>query len=86
MGMILVIVGTVIYLIGGIWLIVKAFQESILWGLGSLFIPLVGLVFAIMHWAECKKPFLYALAGFVLIILGTVMMPHPDMAMPVPAQ
>ena len=84
MSMILIVVGGALYLIGIIWLLIKAFQESILWGLGSLLIPFVGLIFAILHWAECKKPFFYALAGLVLLILGGVMAPHTDMAtMPV---
>lgn len=82
MGTMLLMLGVAIYLVGGIWLLVKAFQESIWWGLGSLLIPLVGLIFAIMHWAQCKKPFLIALAGLVLIIAGSAMAPQPEIAMP----
>jgi len=82
MSMILLVVGFALYLIGAIWLLIKAFQESILWGLGSLFIPLVGLIFAVLHWADCKKPFLYALAGLVLLIAGAAMAPTSEMAMP----
>lgn len=47
-----------------------AFRQSILWGLGSLFVPFVGLIFAIMHWADAKKPFLISLGGTVLAIIG----------------
>jgi hypothetical protein len=73
LGMLLLVVGLIIAAVGGIWLLVVAFQESILWGLGSLFIPLVGLVFVIMHWEVAKKPFLINIGGAVLIGLGTIM-------------
>ena len=46
MGTFLLFVGGALYLFGAIWLLIKAFQESILWGLGSLFIAPVGLIFA----------------------------------------
>lgn len=73
MGMILLMLGGLIALVGGIWLLVKAFQTSILWGLGCLFLAPVQLVFIIMHWGEAKKPFLIYLAGLVLVILGSVL-------------
>lgn len=73
MGMILSILGIVIALVGGIWLLVKAFQTSILWGLGCLFLAPVQLVFIIMHWGEAKKPFLIYLAGIILMVLGAVL-------------
>ena len=66
----LIAIGGIIMLIGGIWLLVVAFQESILWGLGSLFVPFVGLIFAIMHWEKAGKPFLISLGGFVLYAVG----------------
>ena len=50
----LVYVGILLSLIGGIWLLVVAFQTSIWWGLGSLFIAPVSLVFTILHWQVAK--------------------------------
>jgi hypothetical protein len=73
LGLILVCVGLAIAAVGGIWLIVVAFQESVLWGLGSLFIPLVGLAFVISHWDTAKRPFLVNIGGAVLMVLGSVM-------------
>jgi hypothetical protein len=65
-------IGLAIAIIGGIWLLVKAFQESILWGVGVMFVPLVGLVFAAMHWSEAKWPFLINVAGWVIIFFSGV--------------
>jgi len=68
----LVAVGGIVMLVGGIMIIIKAFQESIVWGLASLFIPIVGLVFVLTHWDDAGKPFLIYLAGLALYIVGIV--------------
>jgi hypothetical protein len=70
LGMLLMLVGAIISLIFGVIILIKAFQTSILWGLGSLFIPFVVLVFVAMHWADTQKPFLYAVGGWVLMLVG----------------
>ncbi len=63
-------IGLLSAMIGGIWLLVVAFQESVLWGIGTIFIPLVGLIFAVTHWAEAKWPFLVNLVGWMLLYAG----------------
>jgi len=68
-------IGFLISLIFGIQLLILAFRTSVLWGLGSLFLPLVGLIFIIMHWAEAKKPFLYSLLAIPFFIAGAVLAP-----------
>jgi hypothetical protein len=84
MGTLLLLVGALIAVVGSLWLLVKAFQTSIWWGLGSLFIPFVQLIFVIMNWAECKKPFLILLAGAVLCGIGVAISPHPELTQPTP--
>lgn len=66
----LLIIGFLISLGAGIWLLVLAFQENIWWGIGSLLIGPVMLVFAFMHWDRAKVPFLINLAGVALIVAG----------------
>lgn len=73
LGLVIMIVGDLIALVGGIWILVLAFKQSVLWGLGSLFVPFVALVFVIKYWAVAKKPFLINLAGVVLIVIGVVL-------------
>ena len=73
MGIVLLILGFILAAVGGIWLLVEQFKESVLWGLGSLFVPFVALVFVIMHWSVSKKPFFIQLAGIGLIILGVLL-------------
>jgi len=67
--------GLVIALVGLVWLLVITFKTSVLWGLGSLFIPIVSLVFVVMHWDETKRPFLIQVVGVVLMVAGAMMAP-----------
>jgi hypothetical protein len=73
-GLILMVVGIIVAIIGGIWFLIVAFQESVLWGLGCLFFSPVSLIFLIMHWDEAGKPFLVQLAGVVPMFAGMMMM------------
>lgn len=68
-------IGLLLSIIGGIWLLVVAFKTSILWGLGTFFIPFVGLVFVFMHWQVAKKPFLLSLLAVVLLIVPVMSEP-----------
>lgn len=69
-GMILMGVGYLVALIFGIIILINAFKESVWWGLGSLFVPFVSLIYVFMHWDKNKKPFLYSLAMIPVVLLG----------------
>lgn len=71
----LIAVGAIAAIIGGIWLLVVAFQKSILWGLGCLVIPIVGLIFVVMNWEEAKKPFGLEVLGAIIMVVGSMLMP-----------
>ncbi|MEG3791758.1 hypothetical protein V1318_16695 [Lysobacter sp. CCNWLW3] len=64
------LLGLGLSVIGVLWIVVNAFRESVLWGLGSLLIPLVALVFAIMNFSENKIPLLICVVGTVLTVMG----------------
>ena len=65
--MLVAVIGCFVF---GIQLLILAFRKSVLWGLGSLFVPFVSLVFVIMNWEDCKRPFLGSLAASVLCGVG----------------
>ena len=69
--------GLVLLVIGGIWFIIAAFKEGLLWGLGVLFVPFVSLGFLILGWPEAKRPFFLQLAGFGLILLAMLALSAP---------
>lgn len=69
----LVIIGMIIFVIGGIWFLVESFRESIWWGLACLLISPVQLFFLIIHWNVAGKPFGIQILGFVCLLAGSVM-------------
>jgi len=75
LSMVFLIVGVIVAVVGSIGLIIAAFHESVLWGLGVLVIPIVGLIFVALHWQETKKPFLTNLAGLALIVVSAILSP-----------
>jgi hypothetical protein len=80
MGTALLVLGGIVLFVGNIMVLIQAFRASIVWGLGSLFIPLVSLIFVATHWAESKKGFLIALLGLVVLLAGVALSPTPDFA------
>jgi hypothetical protein len=65
--MALFFVGALISIVGGLWLLLVAFRESVAWGLGVLFVPFASLVFVFRHWGVAKWPFLFSLLGGLLM-------------------
>jgi hypothetical protein len=60
--------GLVLGIVGNLWIVVLCFQTGILWGLGSLFVPPVGLLFCILNIRETWKPLLLAVVGWGLFL------------------
>lgn len=69
------IAGGLIALVGAIMVLIEAFSEGIWWGIGSLLLWPVQLIFIVTHWAQAKKGFLTSIAGGVIVVLGVVSMP-----------
>lgn len=72
-GLICLVIGLLIALFYGIKLLIIAFKTSILWGLGSLFVPFVSLIFIFMHWEKTKSPFLRSLLSIPFFIIGSLL-------------
>ena len=54
-------IGVVLMVVGGLMLLWAAFKESLLWGIGSIIVPFVALVFVVTHWSQAKVGFLVQL-------------------------
>jgi hypothetical protein len=70
MSTVFMLIGLLIGLVGTIWFLVIAFKESVLWGLGCLFLPFVSLIFLIMHFGKSWRPLALHVLGIVLFIPG----------------
>lgn len=66
----LILIGYALAIVGGLWLLVLAFQTSLGWGLGTLIVPFVSLVFVFAHWDDAKRPFILQIVGVGLILWG----------------
>ena len=73
LGGILALVASLGMLVFGIQILIKAFQQSLWWGLGYVLVPFVGLIYIVMFWDDTKKPFLYSLACVPVMVLGMVL-------------
>lgn len=65
-GAILLILGVAFFVLGYLWLIVRAFRTRIVWGLAATFLPpLGGIVFALTHLRKAWPPLLMVLIGIL---------------------
>ena len=63
------IIAMIVSFISGIWLLVLAFQKSVVWGLLCLFVPFpCMLIFAATNWEKAKVPFLISIVSSGLFI------------------
>ena len=68
MVLIVIVSLLVIFLVSGLILIIRAFKQSLLWGLGYIFIPFVSLIFVITFWQDTYKVFLINLVSTLAFI------------------
>lgn len=71
-GLIAMWLGFGLLLLGGLFFIIAAFRESILWGLAVLFLPIVPLIFLVLHWQRAKGPFFIQLYGLGFVLLAVL--------------
>ena len=65
---ILFVLCMLVWLIGGIMLLVASFKTSIVWGLACLFLPFVQLIFIMVHWPRAKRAFSILVLSFLMMI------------------
>ena len=80
----LFMVGLVVALVGWIMIVIAAFRVSAGWGVGSLLIPLIALIFVITHWQDARRGFFTQLGGTALFLIGAMVEHAP--AKPVEAK
>jgi hypothetical protein len=71
-ALVFLLAGYVLCFIGGLWLVVLAWQKGILWGLGCIFLPVVQLIYIALNWKQTKSAFLLLLAGFAAFFVSAL--------------
>jgi hypothetical protein len=67
---IILVMGWGMLIIGGIWFLVVAFQEGVLWGLACMVVPFANIIFFFTHFEESWKPAALYLAGCFVVFIG----------------
>ena len=70
LGVVAMWAGLLLLLVGSLFFIIAAFREGILWGLAVMVLPIVPLIFLIVHWHRAKGPFFVQLYGLAAVLLG----------------
>ena len=65
------IIGLILFILGGLGLLIAAFKTHIMWGIGIIIVAPAAVVFTVLHWGVAKNPFLLQLLGFVIIFIST---------------
>lgn len=63
------------FVFASIYILVCAFRRHILWGLGYMFVPFVGLVYIVVDWRIVWKAFLLHVFCIPLMILSMLLSP-----------
>jgi hypothetical protein len=77
LGAIAVWGGMLLMLLGALFFVLSAFRESILWGLGVIFLPFVALIYLVLDWGNAKRPFFLWLYGVGFVLAGVFLLSAP---------
>jgi len=64
------LIGIALAVVGDVWIIVLAFRTGLLWGLGCLFLPPVGLIYCVLHFRETWKPLIVSVVGWATMFFS----------------
>ncbi|MDP3816724.1 MFS transporter [Pseudomonas sp.] len=77
MDALLILGGLLLILAGLVWLVMRAFATSLLWGWGSLLPPLT-LLYVLRHWRLARPPLVLSGLGFIPLIVGMTLLASQD--------
>jgi hypothetical protein len=70
LGGVLGLVGVLLLIVTHVWLLYRIFEQSIGWGLASVFLPIVGLVAVIQFWEKTKRSFVGQMVCVGILFVG----------------
>ena len=77
MDALLIIGGLLLMLAGLIWLVMRAFATSLLWGWGSL-IPPITLIYIVRHWQRARSAVTLIGLGVIPLVVGLTLLASKD--------
>jgi len=79
MDTLLILLGLLLILAGYVWLIARAFERSLFWGLASLLPPLA-LLFVLIHWRHARSAVALGALGCIPLVVGLTLLASQDSA------
>ncbi|MBD9500370.1 MFS transporter [Pseudomonas sp. BGr12] len=79
MDTLLILLGLLLTLAGYVWLIARAFERSLFWGLASLLPPLA-LLFVLIHWRHARSAVALGGLGCIPLVVGLTLLASHDSA------
>ncbi len=73
LSLIFVILAALLLVVGYVWMVIAAFRVNLPWGLLVVFVPIMPLMFLLVHWEAARKPFFCALAGLIALVPAVAM-------------
>ncbi|MGG2397013.1 MFS transporter [Pseudomonas sp. SH1-B] len=77
MDALLIIGGLLLMLAGLVWLVMRAFATSLLWGWGSL-LPPITLIYIVRHWARARSAMMLIGLGVIPLVVGLTLLASKD--------
>ena len=77
MDALLIIGGLLLMLAGLVWLVMRAFATSLLWGWGSL-IPPITLIYMVRHWKHARSAVSLLALGVIPLVVGLALLASKD--------
>ncbi|HBX54707.1 MFS transporter [Pseudomonas sp. UBA2684] len=77
MDALLILGGLLLILAGLVWLVMRAFSTSLLWGCASLLPPLT-LFYVLRHWRSARQAVGLSALGFIPLIVGLTLLASQD--------
>ena len=69
-GSVLGLVGVLLLFVTHIWLLIRIFEQSVGWGVASLFLPFVGLIAVAQFWEKTKRSFVGQIVCVGILFVG----------------
>jgi hypothetical protein len=69
-GGVLGLVGVLLLIVTHIWLLIRIFEQSIGWGLASVFLPVCGLIAVAQFWEKTKRSFIGQMVCVGIMFVG----------------
>jgi hypothetical protein len=68
LALILLWTGYALCFLAGLWIVIVAWQDSVLWGVGCFLFPFLQLIYIALNWKQTKSAFFVLIAGFAALL------------------